>query len=282
MGVFQELPSDPHVSSRNGILAGTRICVQADLTPTFLCHADSIPIGDVLRAVQEVGVARLDLDCLLDTRAFMRLSERFGDPIPLRATHLQSFVEHSIVLNIRHTRTETTDPFQKPFSLDPVPLHTEESRTPPTRQPRLLIFLCVEPSADPTGGRTIIAPFENVGAALSDDDLHVLRHLRYEDYPAAPCFLRGGRNEPLFAFRDFDGTPLRWQAAPSVNLGSNARINKVIGRLLVSMYNSVNFGVVWKLGTVLFLNNTRVFHGRTQDRGSPSVLGRHLKRIRLV
>jgi alpha-ketoglutarate-dependent taurine dioxygenase len=67
-----------------------------------------------------------------------------------------------------------------------------------------------------------------------------------------------------------------------VNLGSNARINKVIGRLLVSMYNSVNFGVVWKLGTVLFLNNTRVFHGRTQDRGSPSVLGRHLKRIRLV
>ncbi len=278
---FGETSLAPHARQRDDTLRrASSSCISGGPPARRYRHVGDAAV-DAVNALACDGIAMLDFGAPLETSRFIELAARLGRPIPLRSRSIQHAAEHDVVLNLGGGFELSGTSSDGATSAAPLLLHTEESRTPIDRQPRLLSLMCV--SAPPHGGRTLLSPFGRVFKRLSPGQRSTLRRISYADHSASPTLLRGPATRPIFAFRDPGGTPLRWRVAPRAGLRVDATAgNRAIAALIQAMYASVHCALVWRPGLIVILDNRALFHGRTGVEQTDPTCRRHLKRIRLL
>lgn len=226
------------------------------------------------------GLAAVRLDRMLTAEEFLTLARLWGTPIPEHSPGVQPFVEHECILHLvmRWGGTDNVD--RQPFSASPILLHTEGSRRPIVDQPRFLLFDCIEPPADGSGGGTIVVPMADVVTQLDTATRAVLSGIVYVG-EGMPPVLRWEGGRPVFSFRDF-GTEWPDLSLPP-GIDSADAVPALIALLHALYRRDALYSVRWQPNMVVVLDNWRLFHGRTAvaeraDRWD----ARHLRRIRVL
>jgi alpha-ketoglutarate-dependent taurine dioxygenase len=217
-------------------------------------------------------------DHLLSSRELLDFASKLGQPMPETAPAVQKYVEYDSVLNLRREYGLEENAEVQPFATNAITLHTEGSRNPVERQPRLLVFQCRETAAAGQGGQTVLVRMDDVFQCLSDSSARILRQTKYVSPPGCPFIIREVNGRPTFSFRDFKVEPLEWTYAGLASDDAES-VNHAISEALVGMYGAPWTGVHWHTKVLVILSNFHFFHGRT---AIVSQTERHLQRVRLL
>ncbi len=279
-GVFAERPGDPHVRARRELLDG-RSELPAPDVPVRTARANDFPNaggGALLAGLGRRGLAVAALDRPLTNDRFLALGALLGRAMPETDPSVRPYVEDDVILNLVTEHEATPDVALQPFAASPLTLHSEGSGRPAAGQPRYIVLMCLEPGAA-TGTQTVLVPMADVARRLTPAQADVLSRTRYRRNERGPAILRYAGGRPVFSFRDFGSQPLEWTHTGGAGA---AEVDKAIRALLAAMYTGGAAGTRWRPGSLVVIDNTFLFHGRTAGLVDPSVPRRHLRRLRIV
>jgi Taurine catabolism dioxygenase TauD, TfdA family len=224
-------------------------------------------------AAAACGVGLADLGEPLSAGELIALGDALGEVIPEHDPAIAAFVEQACVLNLRGTGLRGGRAFDmrfKPFTSEELLLHTEGSLRAEAERPRWIILQCLREAGDEAGVQTITVGMQGVAARLGSAAVGALRQ----------TWLAGGSGPvvtgepPVFSFRD---PAVSGDVFESAHGATDPR--DTVGALLEALYEPAAVRAVpWRRGTLAVIDNTRVFHGRTQ--GSEGER-RHLQRVRV-
>lgn len=244
---------------------------------------DEAVVEGVAGALDAFGAVEIDVDRPLTTDEFVSFGWRLGRPMPETAPDVRPYVERDVVLNLVAEHGVVADTGLQPFSETALALHTESSGKPAPDQPRHLVFQCLSAPEPDRGAQTLVVSGTRVHDALDGAERDVLEHCRYDLDPPGPPILRELSGRPCFSFRDFADEPLHWvhDAAAEVD---PERVNSAFRALTAALYDvGAVRGIHWRPNTVLVLDNTFGFHGRSAGAGGrPPAERRHLMRLRIL
>ncbi|GAA2520372.1 TauD/TfdA family dioxygenase [Winogradskya humida] len=278
IGTFLQQPTDGYEHLRTALLrSGGR------LPAVDVPGPDPAEPGDLAdrlaRQLKHDGVGRVRLTRPLDDDTFRALGTTLGALIPETDPAVRDFVTGDVILNLISAQAETHDPALQPFAAGALTMHSEGSGRPAAEQPRYIVLMCCEPGSD-EGAQTVLTPMAAVAAALTPDARRILAATRYRDAPGVPFILREIDDRPVFSFRDFGSAALHWECLDSSVTA--AEVHDALRSLLDALYAAdLAAGVKWETGTLVVIDNTYFFHGRTAGASSRPGSRRHLKRLRV-
>ncbi|WNV84990.1 TauD/TfdA family dioxygenase [Umezawaea sp. Da 62-37] len=244
---------------------------------------DDAVFGGVVGTLDAFGAVEIDLDRPLTAEEFVFFGALLGRPMPETAPDVRPYVERDVVLNLVAEHGIIADTGLQPFSETALTLHTESSGKPTRDQPRHLVFQCLRAPEPDHGAQTLVVSGTRVHDVLDGAQRDVLEHCRYDADPAGPPILRELSGRPCFSFRDFADQPLRWvhDATDEVD---HERVNSAFRALTAALYDvDAVRGIHWRPNTVLVLDNTFGFHGRSAGVGGRTPAERrHLMRLRIL
>jgi len=231
--------------------------------------------------LRDRGLAVVQLDEPLSSERFAALGSLLGTPMPERDPAVLPHVEREVVLNLVSEHGHITDVALQPFATTFLTLHTESSARRPEDQPRYIVLMCCEPGDAATEAQTVLVPMAAVERRLTEDEIGVLSRTRYRISGDPPAIVRGVGGRRVFSFRDYLPNPLEWTYAGDDH--GEQGVNDAVRGLLASMYaaNTAS-GLLWARGTLVVIDNTFYFHGRSAGAPAASAQHRHLKRLRIV
>lgn len=280
-GVFDEKNWPGHQNERQGRLH-QREWYSDFWTREPVCFSASslLQKTDEIAALVECfgGVIIHLSDQLLSSQELLAFASKLGKPIPETVPAVQKYVEYDSVLNLRREHGLEDNVDVQPFATNAITLHTEGSRNPVERQPRLLVFQCRETAAAGQGGQTVLVRMDDVFRHLSESSAKILSRTKYVSPPGSPAIIREVSGRPTFSFRDFKVDPLEWTYEGHEADGAES-VNHAISEALVAMYRVPWTGVHWHTRALVILSNFHFFHGRT---AIVSQTERHLQRVRLL
>ncbi len=159
----------------------------------------------------------------------------------------------------RHSRTNQA-----------LPLHSDSSYDPDPHE--LVVFQVVR--ADPQGGESQVAPYESVLSTLDDETQTILSRPRFPfGRNRWPILRRWHGSMKIRYYRhQIDKSCLWEKPLAKEEVAALERLDGVLARPEVSIHREI------RSGEILFLNNTKVLHGRT---AFPADSRRLLYRIRV-
>lgn len=279
IGTFLQRASDGHVPLRAALLeSGGRLPALSSPGPV---PANRAALVDRLtRQLERDGVGRLQLTEPLDDAAFRALGAAFGTPTPETDPSVRDFVTDDVILNLVSAEPATPDPARQPFAAGALTLHSEGSGRPVSGQPRYIILMCCEPGPG-KGAQTVLVPMAAVAESLTPRVRQILAATRYRNAPGVPHVLRHVGGRPVLSFRDFGSDTLEWECSDDSVTG--AEVDDALRSLLTALYAAEHaVGVEWERGTLVVIDNTRHFHGRTAGARFEPGSRRHLKRLRVT
>jgi alpha-ketoglutarate-dependent taurine dioxygenase len=285
IGIFVERGESDYAARRQAVLKRTSWYPSPDKI-----NAQTVSAGDVLgcsayvrNALRGTGLAWLELDRALTNKELVGLAEALGRPLKQPNPRTQPWVDEGVILNLRADHEETSDlEWGLLFSKNYVMLHTELAARPVNNQPQYIIFHCIEPPQQDTGGQTILISMENVRNALSKRQASIMSHTRQARYADAPRFLRCCGAREIFAFKDLGGQDVVWCYEGDDRTVTSHEVNNAIATLLDALYRPSGIvGFHWKRWALGIFDNTRYFHGRTFIHGPSERPSRHLRRVRI-
>jgi alpha-ketoglutarate-dependent taurine dioxygenase len=209
-------------------------------------------------ATSPIGVALSTPD--LDDAALLAVAGRLGSVMPETDAETRPFVSNAAVLSLKAVFDDRVDTALQPFSTACIALHTEGSRAPEYQRPSALIFQCVQPADHADGGQTVVVHTDDIVARLSTDTLTQLGTTRFETHPCGGAVLKQADEVWEMSFRDFRDAPLAW----SNDAGAEpAAVNAALAQLALAMYAAPMYALAMQPGTIIYLANARVAHGRT-------------------
>lgn len=208
---------------------------------------------------------------------FIALGRDLGELMPESAPEIQRNVTRDVILHLREAAHPESDDLA-PFGRNELTLHTEGSRRPAHLQPRFLVLYCVEPGSGACA-QTVLVSAAAVQAAISSQDIAVLRASREAVVPGTPTILRREPRRDVFSFRDLGDNVYEWETAYGRD-----DVEGALRRLLVTCYSArPAFMTRWRRGDLLVIDNHRWFHARTRAPGQQSQgPRRHLQRLRIL
>jgi hypothetical protein len=281
-GTLVELRTDKHIDLRHCLLDGGGVLPEPPSrvrTVTADGPVDSLA-EELAAALTESGLAIAQLDRPLTDEQFLRLGRRLGTPMPETDPSVRKFVSDEVILNLRSEHGHTSDAALQPFARNSLTLHSESSARPAAHQPRYIVLMCCDPGDDGSAAQTVLLPMSGVAERMNWESLALLSQTRYRDHEAAPFVVRRIDDRTVFSFRDFSPRPMGWTF-----LGDDTNpeaINEAFRDLLTSMYDTDAYGMHWRPGALVIIDNTFFFHGRTAGADSAAGRSRHLKRLRIV
>lgn len=282
-GTFVEAESDPHVAVR-GALLREGASHPAPGVRTIPARAADFPDGawpEVRGALEDSGLALVQLDEPLSADRFLALGRRLGTPMPETDPAVLPQVEEEVILNLVARYGHTRDVSLQPFATQHLTLHTESSGRPAAAQPRYIVLMCRDPGDASTTAQTVVVPMRDVVARMDPGEVEVLAGTRYAASEAGPFIARSVQGRRVFSFRDFHPQPLAWVSTSAE--ATEERVNGAIRSLLAAMYAPEGAaGITWSRGMLIVLDNTYAFHGRTAGSVSPARRPRHLQRLRIL
>ncbi len=282
-GIYIENSADRHIPLRRYLLEGN-----APLPP--LCtniieaHAATFPEAirdDIVSTIHEIGVALIQLDEPLCNDRFIALGSLLGAMIPETDPAVLPYVERDVILNLVSAHGHTPNVALQPFAANYLSLHTEGSGRPREEQPSYIVLMCCEPGDNTTTAQTVLVPMRTVEQRLAPEHIELLSMIRYRANDRCYPIVRDIDGRRVFAFRDFQANALQWRCTSQE--ADNADVNNAIRNLLAAMYSPDGaYGVSWKRGMLIIIDNRFFFHGRTVAPSSIPVRPRHLKRLRIL
>jgi hypothetical protein len=270
-GAFIEGSDDRHVGLRDRMLAA-----DAHLPRLPSSNADK-PAMDVLG---DIGFLVLENEQPLGNDELVAFGTELGIAQPETHPSVRPYVEEEVILNLLSEYSSTRDVDLQPFATNALTLHTESSTRPAARQPRFIVLMCCDPGDDSTWAQTVVVPMDRVAARITSREREILARTRYRDNRDGPTILRYVSGRPVFSFRDFGDQRLCWTYDGDDAVEDDA--NDAIRSLLEAMYApDISLAVEWRRGTLVVIDNTFVFHGRTAGTGAQPKQRRHLKRLRI-
>jgi len=270
-GCYVESEADEHVILRERLLRqGTR------LSPLPLdLH---VPPGE-LPVIAETGLVVFDFGDPLDDTVLVALGDRLGEAMSEAHESVQPFVDRGVILNLVTQYADTSNVDLQPFATNFIALHTESSGRRLEEQPRFIVLMCVEPGDEATNAQTVVVPMDGLVRKLAADELSILSRTRYRHNVGVPI-VRDVAGRQVFCFRDFMSDELMWTYAGEDR--TEDEVNGAIRALLRAVYSEeAAFGVTWRRGMIVVIDNTFFFHGRTAGTAT-SERPRHLKRLRIL
>jgi alpha-ketoglutarate-dependent taurine dioxygenase len=282
-GVFHDSATGELEQLRRRVLDQPRWYAEPEWADQIECSASQLLVDDApLRgSLARSGLVEVRLDRPLSSDELITLGRRLGSLLPESAAGVQEFVEQGVLLNVIavHGSTENID--LQPFSDTALTLHTERSGAAFSHQPRFLVFLCLRTPEPDSGGQTLLVRGEDVYANLAPAHREVLRHTSYATGQAPPI-LYAHATGPRFSFRDFRGQHLHWRYDGPEQVDESV-VNGAIQTLTAALYQPERVrGIWWRPSTMVVLDNTTAFHGRSAARRTTGANPRHLQRLRVL
>lgn len=285
-GIFRQRPDHPFVALRQAVLAGDRTSSLpfAPEPAQSATPADAATV--VLDQIERHGIGLVQLDQCMTNAEFRAFGDVLGRAQPERSPDVRARVEDQVILNLVTDSGPTGDPARQPFGANPLSLHSESSGAPLSAQPRYIVLMCLSAGADSESGKTILVPMSAAHDSLDQSARTLLATTSYDLATTSydldghpPAILRSVGGRPVFCFRDFQDTPLRWKSTSSVETSA---VDAALSQLCVAMYGATVYGLTWSAGLLAVIDNTCYFHGRTTTPTPRRGNARHLKRMRLT
>jgi len=282
-GTFKECTEDGHVVRRRDLLSQFQAPLDVGGPTSSAARFTTVPeVCAIIRGqLERSGLASFQYEKLPDSSSFRELGEAIGCALPETDPAVQQFVDDGFILNLRSQCGHTQDIQRQPFSTAPIALHSESSGASVERQPRVILFLCIQPGGPKTFAQTIVVPMSEVTSRLAPAHLGILQKTRYKRCEHGPMIARRERHGITFSFRDFSGDSLEWVS--EAQGATEDEVNSSIRALLMEMYDpAIAKGIQWRRGLVIAIDNQRFFHGRAAGSAEPDTQMRHLLRMRLA
>lgn len=278
-GVFNQKNHQSYVFIRNKALSGDLNQVGSHVvsykrldSPNYLSE------GATFDQLKEDGYVFFKLSNSLEDESILKFSSSLGDPLPELPDELSSFVRHGIILEVKERFSSAPGVDMQPFSREAILVHTENSRSPLSDQPRYILFQCRQ--ADPNDSPTYLYPMADVANFLSSEEREILSHLYYDGIDGAVPIFRKESGMPIFSFRDFGVSSLKWKYGGHDDVTDNL-VNQALEKLLVSIYETPALRVAWEPNSVFVFDNFRYFHAKPKNLSSKKRFARHLDRVRI-
>lgn len=281
-GYFNENRYSKHLETRKYVL--NKPSKEGDaqsLTSTPQASSCLLERLSVLKEIlNQDGFIFLKLDRALDDDELIAFCGALGTPLPEKPEEISNFVRRGIILEVKEAFSYAPDVSMQPFSKNAILVHTENSRSPLSEQPRYIAFQCIECVGDDCP--TYLFPMKDIADTLDKEDQKILHQTYYDQSQddAAPI-LRMINGIPIFSFRDFGSDSLNWRYAGEEKI-STARVNQAIENLLTAIYQARRSQVKWEPQSLFIFDNFRFFHAKPENIGNPHELVRHLDRVRIA
>lgn len=235
---------------------------------------------DVVEGLRDQGLVVVQLDEPLTRARFLALGASLGEMMPETDPAVLPYVEHRMILNLVSDGGRTSDVARQPFSTNALTLHSEGSGRGAVEQPRFIVLMCCDPGDAAALAQTVLVPMTSVARRLTAAQLATLAQTRYRTGRVVPALVREVDSRRVFSFRDFSAQALEWTYTSDD--GTDDDVNGAIRALLAAMYASEGAsGLHWRRGTLVVIDNTFWFHGRTAGAATRAEAPRHLRRLRI-
>lgn len=277
-GYFSENNYSGHTEVRQKTLntadLKTTVVLAQDLESASLATiTDSVKDG-LLRD----GFAFFRLPSTLDDKNYLDLSNALGIVMPEDPEEISQFVRHGAILEVKERFNKEASTDMQPFSRDAILVHTENSRSLLTDQPRYIAFQCI--SHKGADSPTLLMPMTEISEMLTSRQKAILMYTSYQGLEQQVPILREEEYGPVFSFRDFGSSELLWSYTGEMNIEDD-EINEAVEALLTSIYSTRLLQVEWKPSTLFIFDNFRFFHAKPESLTTDPNLDRHLDRIRI-